>query len=221
MIFSRTSLAASAIAAVAALGLLGCKPAAAQTGPAMTAWYAGGNIGRSAATIDDPRIRGGLAAAGLATTSIEDRDRDTGFKLYGGYQFSPNFALEGGYADLGKFGFTANTQPAGTLNGDLRLKGVFLDAVGTWPINERFSALGRIGVTSMQAKDQFRGTGAVGVNNPNPSKRATGYKLGVGLEYAINPRLGLRAELERYSLDDAIGNNGHVDLLSAGLVYRF
>jgi hypothetical protein len=34
-------------------------------------WYAGGNVGRSAATIDDERIRGGLAGQGLVTNSIE------------------------------------------------------------------------------------------------------------------------------------------------------
>ncbi|RZI98901.1 MAG: hypothetical protein EOO54_28210 [Haliea sp.] len=93
--------------------------------------------------------------------------------------------------------------------------------MGAWPLNDRFSVLGRAGITSMQAKDHFRGTGAVGVNQADPSKREVGYKLGLGMAYAVNPRLELRAELERYSLDDAVGNDGHADLLSVGLVYRF
>ena len=184
-------------------------------------WYGGANIGRSAATIDDARITSGLASGGLATSSISDRDRSTGFKLYGGYQFHRNFALEGGYFDLGKFGYTANTIPTGTLDGNIKLKGFNLDAVGILPITDRFSALGRVGLNYAKASDSFAGTGAVSVANPNPSKSGTNYKLGVGLQYAFTEALGMRAEVERYRVNDAVGNKGHVDLFSVGLVYRF
>lgn len=184
-------------------------------------WYGGANIGRSAADIDDPRITSGLAAGGLGTSSISDRDRSTGFKLYGGYQLHRNFALEGGYFDLGKFGYTANTIPTGTLDGNIKLKGFNLDAVGILPITDRFSALGRVGLNYAKASDSFTGTGAVNVTNPNPSKSGTNYKLGVGLQYAFTEALGMRAEVERYRVNDAVGNKGHVDLFSVGLVYRF
>ncbi len=184
-------------------------------------WYGGANVGRSAATIDDARITSGLASGGLATSSISNRDRSTGFKLYGGYQFNRNFALEGGYFDLGRFGYTANTVPAGTLDGNIKLKGFNLDAVGILPITDRLSALGRVGLNYAQARDSFAGTGAVGVSNPSPSKSGTNYKLGVGLQYAFTEALGMRAEVERYRVNDAIGNKGHVDLFSLGLVYRF
>ena len=184
-------------------------------------WYGGANVGQSRATIDNARITSGLLGAGLNTTSISDRDRSTGFKLYGGYQFNRNFALEGGYFDLGRFGFTANTAPSGTLNGNIRLNGVNLDAVGTLPLTDRLSALGRVGVNYAYAKDSFSGTGAVGVSNPNPSKRAANLKVGLGLQYALTDALSARAEIERYRVNDAVGNNGHVDLLSLGLIYRF
>ena len=184
-------------------------------------WYGGANIGRSSATIDDARIIRGLASSGLSTTSIADRDRDTAYKIYGGYQFNKYIGLEGGYFDLGKFGFTANTLPLGTLNGNTRLRGFNLDAVGTLPLSERFSALGRIGINNAQARDSFTGTGAVNVTNSNPSKRDTNYKLGVGVQYAFNDALAMRAEMERYRVNDAIGNRGHVDVVSVGLVYSF
>ena len=184
-------------------------------------WYAGGNVGQSRATIDDPRIRSGLLGGGLATSSISDRDHSTGGKLFGGYQFNRNFAVEAGYFDFGKFGFTANTSPAGTLNGNIKLNGVNLDAVGILPLTERLSALGRVGVISARARDSFVGTGAVSVSNPNPSKRDTGYKIGAGLQYALNDSWNMRAELERNRINDALGNKGHIDLFTVGLVYRF
>ena len=184
-------------------------------------WYGGANVGRSAATIDDARITSGLLTGGLATTSIEDRDRSTGFKVFGGYQFNRNFALEGGYFDLGKFGFTANTVPAGMLTGNIRLRGFNLDAVGILPVTEKLSLLGRVGVTNAQARDSFSGTGAVNVLNANPSKRDTNYKFGVGVQYAFNDALAMRVEAERYRVNDAVGNRGDVDLVSVGLVYRF
>lgn len=44
-----------------------------------------------------------------ANIYTSDDDRDHGYKLFDGYQFNPNFALESGYFDLGDFNFTAHT----------------------------------------------------------------------------------------------------------------
>ena len=184
-------------------------------------WYAGANVGQSRAKIDDARITSSLLGGGLATTSIDDNDRDTGYKLFGGYKINKNFALEGGYFDLGRFGFTATTLPAGTLSGKIKLNGLNLDAVGILPISEKFSAFGRLGMNYAQAKDSFSGTGAVAVLDPNPSKREANYKFGLGLQYDFTQSLGMRLEAERYRINDAVGNKGDIDLLSVGLVYRF
>lgn len=184
-------------------------------------WYAGANVGQSRATIDDARITSNLLGNGFSSVSIADEDRDLGYKIFGGYQFNKNFALEGGYFDLGKFGFTATTVPAGTLNGNIKLKGLNLDAVGTLPITEKFSAFGRVGVNYAEATDAFTGAGSVSVTNPNPSKRDTNLKLGLGLQYAFNESLAMRAEVERYRINDAVGHQGDVDLVSVGLIYRF
>ena len=172
-----------------ALGLLVFAAAASPLAHAAEpGWYIGGNAGSSMATIDDARISRELKAQGLTTTTISDRDRDNGYKLFGGYQFTPNFALEGGYFDMGTFGFTANTLPTGTFRGDMRLKGLNLDAVGLLPITERLSLLGRAGVNYADTSNSFTGTGAVSVYNPNPSKQETNYKLGLGLQYARQRR---------------------------------
>ncbi len=184
-------------------------------------WYVGANIGLSRANIDDERITSGLLQGGFTTTSIADDDHGTGYKLFGGYQFNKYFALEGGYFDLGKFGFTVSTAPAGTLTGKIKLNGVNLDAVGRVPITEKFSAFGRLGVNYADAKDSFTRTGLVNVLDPNRSKHAANYKFGLGLQYDFTASLGMRTEVERYRVNDAIGNKGDLDLLSIGLVYRF
>ena len=184
-------------------------------------WYGGANVGRTNATIDNARITSGLAAGGLTVNSIADRDRDTGYKVFGGYQINQNFAVEGGYFDLGKFGYTANTTPAGSISGDMRVRGLNLDLVGTLPVSERFSVFGRAGINYAQTKDNFSSTGAVRVINPNPSERGANYKLGVGLQYAITDALSVRGELERYRVKDGVGNRGHIDMASVGLIYRF
>jgi len=184
-------------------------------------WYFGTNIGQAQATIDDVRITSGLLANGLTAGPISGVNRDLGFKILGGYQLNKNFAVEGGYFDLGQFGFGTSTVPLGTLSGNIRLKGVNLDAVGMLPLTDKFSVFARLGVTHTQANDAFVGTGAVNVLNPNPSSRDTNLKVGLGLQYAITDALTLRTEIERYRIDDAVGNKGDVDLVSVGLVYRF
>jgi OOP family OmpA-OmpF porin len=187
-----------------------------------TPWYGGINAGQSKAEIDDARIRSGLQQGGFTASSISHDDHDTGYKIFAGYRVNRNFAVEGGYVDLGKFGFTATTVPPGTLTGDIKVKGLNFDVVGILPVTEKFSVFGRAGLIYAQTRDSFRGTGAVNVlNNPNPDKNDTNLKLGLGLQYDVSDRLGLRLEAERYRVNDAVGNMGDVDLISAGLVFRF
>ncbi len=184
-------------------------------------WYGGANVGQSRAKIDDPRIAAQLLGAGLTTTSMVDNSRDTGYKLFGGYRVNKNFALEGGYFNLGQFGYTTTTSPLGRLNGNIKLQGVNLDAVGMLPLSEKFSAFGRVGLNYAQARDNFTSSGFVTVPNPNPSKSQLNYKFGAGVQYDFTQALGMRLEAERYRINDAVGNMGDIDLVSLGLVYRF
>ena len=184
-------------------------------------WYGGLNFGQSKAKIDDPRIIRGLLSSGFFTTSITDDDRDSGYKIFGGYQMNRHLALEAGYFDLGRFGFNATTQPLGSLTGEIKIRGANLDLVGMIPLTEKFSVFGRLGVARAEARDTFTGSGLVRVLNPNPSKTDTNGKFGLGLQYAFTESFGMRAEVERYRINDAVGNKGDIDLASLGLVYRF
>ncbi len=184
-------------------------------------WYFGINAGQSRAKIDDARIISGLLAGRFATTSIRDDDRDTGYKIFGGYQINRNFAFEAGYFDMGKFGYIANTVPLGSLTGEIKIRGLSLDLVGTLPLGEKFSMFGRVGLSHAEARDTFTGTGLVHVVKPYVTKRDDGVKYGVGMQYAFNESWAMRVEAERHRVNDGVGNRGDIDLVSAGLIYRF
>ena len=184
-------------------------------------YYGGLSVGKSQARIDEERITASLLASGLTTTGMSKDQRDTAFKLFGGYQFNRNFGLEAGYFNLGKFGFSSTTTPAGTLNGQIKLHGVNLDLVGTLPLTDNLSAIGRIGAQRASARDSFSGTGAVAVLNANPRKSEVNYKFGAGLQYAFSPSVLIRGEAERYRVNDAVGNHGGVNLFSVSLIIPF
>ena len=184
-------------------------------------WYGGASVGQSRAEVDDMRTFGKLLGGGYSAVSLKHDHRDSGYKLFGGYQFNRYFALEGGYFDLGKFSFMADTLPAGTLRGEYKFRGVNLDAVGTLPITGKLSALARVGVNYAETRDTFSGTGALAGINLNPSQRDTNYKYGLGLKYDLTQHLALQLEAERYRVNDAVGSRNNVDLFSLGLVFRF
>ncbi len=183
--------------------------------------YIGGNVGESRSNFDEARMGTQVMAPGRVVTSVASDDRDIGYKLYGGYRFSRNFAIEGGYFDLGNFGFSATTIPPGTLNGDMRVRGINLDLVGILPITEKFSAFGRVGMNYAKTRDSFSGTGGALVVNPNPNDRDLNHKFGLGLQYNFTERFGARAEAERYRVSDAVGGKANINLFSVGLVFLF
>ncbi len=184
-------------------------------------WNAGINGGITRTTIDEERITSSLLTSGFTVTDFSDDDSDSGYKLFGGYQFNPYFAVEGGYFDLGSYGFTAETLPPGTLTGDIEVTGFNLDLVGLLPLTERFSLIGRAGANYAEASDTFSSTGLINVPNPNPTARETNIKFGVGAQWEFNDRISARLEAERYRIDDAVGNKGDIDLYSVNLLMRF
>ncbi len=184
-------------------------------------WYIGANGGLSKANIGEEEIRNGLLGAGVAMTEYREDDDHFGFKLLTGYQFNQMFSLEGGYFDLGNFDFTATTLPAGTLQEEIKVRGVNLDLLLMLPVSEVLSAFVRAGASYAESNISFAGSGAVTVLEAKRSERDTNYKYGLGAQYSLTDSLAFRAEAERYRINDAVGNRGDVDLYSAGVIYRF
>jgi OmpA-OmpF porin, OOP family len=205
---------------LASLAAMSVRPADAQTSP----WYGGASAGPSAAKIDDATILAGFAAAGLPAGTIDHSDRATAYRLFGGYRLLPHLALEGGYFDLGRFGFSAGADASGgTLVGHLQARGLNLDLVGDWPVAGKLSAIGRLGVAEVHSRDAFEQTGSAVLFDSGyaHTRSGVGYQAGAGIEYAATPAWGLRLEAQGLRFDDPIGRREIVRLISFGLVYRF
>ena len=187
---------------------------------ANSAWYIGAGVGQSRATIDEPRLRASLAANGETVTGFTKDQRDTGYKLFVGRQLNQHFAVEAGYFDLGKFDFKSTTSGNGVLNGQAGFRGVNLDLLGQLPLSQRLSLLGRVGMHYTKTNTEFSGNRLLGSTNTHASERKLNAKLGLGLEYKFSEALAMRGEVERYRLNDAVGNRGDADLYSVSLVYK-
>jgi OOP family OmpA-OmpF porin len=180
--------------------------------------YFGLGVGQSHSQLNQMDTTNSLLGAGNGATLQGNEQQDTAYKIFGGYQFNRNFALEAGYFNLGKFTYRA-TAGADTLNGTYDVEGINLDLVGTMPLGERFSAFGRFGIQHALTRDGFNGTGTLAPANNSPSKRENNLKVGVGLQYDISPTMQLRGEAERYRINDALDNRGDINVFSLSLVF--
>jgi OOP family OmpA-OmpF porin len=187
---------------------------------ANTASYIGIGVGQSRANIDDQRLIAALTASGAALGSFTTDERGIGGRLFVGKKLNKYVAIELAYFDLGKFSFNSTTTGGGVLNGGAGFRGGSLDVVGELPLSQRFSLLARAGMNYATARTYFSGNRLAGVTNPEPRERKLNAKAGLGLEYKFSEALAVRAEVERYRVNDAVGNRGDVDLASVSLVMK-
>lgn len=165
--------------------------------------YLGGSIGQS--DIDE-QITTGLITGG----SVDGKD--SAFKFFGGYMFNRHFGLEAAYVDLGELSYSGNFLGTPVTGGTVELSGVSVSALGAVPIGERFSIFGKIGLFMWDAEARDT-TGGLPFS---ASDEGTDLAFGVGLGYHFTPHLGVRAEWEMLTTDDADSS-----LLSVGLLWRF
>jgi len=131
---------------------------------------------------------------------VANDDHGTSGKLYLGYQLGPVLSVEGGYLDLGKI-----SDPLG----QARARGLFVDAVGTWPIAPQWSVIGRAGLAHGDIKTS---TG---------DDTSLGLRAGLGLQYDLNPSVALRGELERNRFTDVFGQGLSADQVTLGVKMKF
>lgn len=192
--------------AVAALLAAAALPAWSQDSGA----YLGASIGQARAKefCDDS---GGLSCD----------DKDTAWKVFGGYQFNRHFAVEVGYADLGEVGASGVVSGV-SVSGNIEATAFELMAVGSIPVRDRLSVYGKVGLYRAETERSLSGTlGTISVTD-NDKETNTDLTFAFGVKFDITRNLGVRAEWQRY-LDVGGGDIGEddIDVLSVGLVYRF
>jgi OOP family OmpA-OmpF porin len=70
-------------------------------------YYFGLSAGQSHSQLRQTDTTNSLLGAGNGSNLQGNEQQDTAYKIFGGYQFNRNFALEGGYFNLGKFTYNA------------------------------------------------------------------------------------------------------------------
>ncbi|HSA88317.1 MAG TPA: outer membrane beta-barrel protein [Burkholderiales bacterium] len=182
-------------------------PAALAQAPGDMGWYVGAAIGQTEVNLDC-----------TGTTACDDKD--SSWKIFAGYQFNRNFAVEFGYTDLGEA--TASTPPIGIIPpASVAIESTVweLVAVGILPLADRFSAYGKLG---LYRADTDVAVNFVGLGSVTDSDSNTDLTFGIGVRFDITPHLGVRLEWQRYSgVAAADFDEGDVDAMSLGVAWRF
>lgn len=130
----------------------------------------------------------GSASFSNATTSNITFPNPGSFGIGAGYQFNPNIAAELGYTAFGDSSvFVVNTGVTATL----KTKSLHAAVVGTYPINQQLSAVGKLGFSSNKVD-------ATNTNGFTYNSSKTSLYFAVGGQYNINQQFAVRAQYENF-----------------------
>lgn len=171
--------------------------------------YVFGAVGASTYTGNaKSQIDTAIIGAGYTGLQSSINSSSTGYKAGVGYQFTPNFAIEGSYVDIGSFKYSA-TVTGGWVNADVKGSGLNVAALGIAPINDNFSLFGKVGYTAASQKASVVGAG--GSFSSSQDKNSGGF--GFGGIYKLTEKVGVRVEWEQLYSD--------VNLFTVGLQAKF
>lgn len=211
-------------------GLLSCLvmvAAVIATPPALAAvpgWYAGASGGWTKGKFSSSDLQGALTAKGYSLDSVNVDNTDTGWKLFGGYQFNPFLAAEASYVDLGDITSTVKgtidpaniptlLKDASDVHGYLA-KGWTLAGVGIWPVKPTVSLFAKAGLFTWKADVDIKEVSS-GLSTSRGANGTNGM-FGVGARFMPHPKWELRAEYERYQVSSDWAN-----FFSLGAAYHF
>jgi len=187
------------LTAFAAFALTAAMAARADVPPG---FYAGASVGKTK-----------LSDEGFDSFGVDVDESDTGFKIFGGYSFNENFAVEVSWFDLGEVSGTLNDPFFGDIDFDVGVSGLNASAVGRVPVSETFSLFGKIGFASYDLDGHAT---ISGVGSGSDSESETDLTYGVGAALSFGGQWEVRAEFEAINVDD-----GDANMLSVGAMYRF
>ena len=150
---------------------------------------------------------GFYAGASLGVPRIDLGDTQNSqylaYSLLGGYQFMEHVAAEVQYSQLGSIKAKSGSVVVSAYNVAL---------IGSYPLNEKFSALARLGY----------GNTNLATNDPDgANKKQTSVTYGIGAQYRIDARVAVRVTYDAYTIGDSTIPNGTTNVLSVGGLYSF
>lgn len=195
------NIARNVIAATLVASAMGSSPVLAQD----AGFYLGGSLGQS---------KSNETCDGFP---VACDDKDTAWRIFGGYQFNRYISAELGYADLGTPASASGTVSGVAVVANTEVTAWDLVAVGSYPIG-RFSIYGKLGLYRAETET----SGSVAGIPLTGSDTNTDITFGAGAGFDITRNLRIRGEWQRYqNVGGDSGGEDDVDVFSVGLLWRF
>lgn len=136
----------------------------------------------------------GYVGGDLGSTRVDGFSSASAYGVFGGYQFGPHLAVEGGYRVLGRF-----ENASGSI---VRLNMAQVSTLGILPLGDKFKVYGRVGY---------------GFLNQGGSKKSynadNGVIYGAGAQFDVTSSFAVRGEYTRVASD--------AKQFNMGVVYKF
>lgn len=147
-------------------------------------------------------------------------DKDSSWRIFGGYQFHKHFAAELGYADFGKFTASGTAPGLGSVSAEVKANAWDLVLVGIVPVAESFSVFGKAGLALWDVDSSAT---ISGVGSASVSDDGTDFTFGIGAQYNFTKNVGARIEWQRYNDvgDSNTTGKSDVDVFSASVLFMF
>ena len=146
---------------------------------------------------------GVYVGAGIGSMSVDVggfSGDDIAYKVFGGWMFNPYIGAELEYLDGG----TAEDRGV-----EIDVSGFNASLKGAYPFSDQFSVFAKVGMLFWDAD--------VSSFEVNGSDDGEDFSWGVGLGFDFSDNLGVTVEYQGFEIEDT----DTVDLISAGLVWRF
>lgn len=174
------------------------------------------------------------------TARLSTDKQSTAFILGVGYEYSPHFALEAQYLNLGQVSATSTTSDTNSsgitrqrqISESAEQSGIALNAIGQYALHTDWMLKGSLGLAWLSQKAKGNATGqsvnAAGTVVANESSHSSRTRqewapvIGLGMSYQMAPKWQLQLNWRRVlDLEPSVLGKYSVDALSLGTLYRF
>ena len=136
---------------------------------------------------------------GSAQIDVTGLNSSTAFSVLGGYTIYSNFAAEVAFVNFGSVDRALGTT--------LKSRALSVSAVGSIPLNDQFSLIGKLGVASTTFKaTNFDSDSEIGVT------------FGVATQFNFDKEISMRAGYDVYKVS---ADSADENVMSLGAIYQF